>query len=328
MLIELGGPRAQPPAAQASPFALGGALPGSSLARPSASAIDALSTEDRSHEEGEGSDNHSGSSNGAQDSPVGRLGTTHRHTVPTTTPESAGSSSHRSNGRYAVGKHSSSPAAAHAPLHSGGLLGTLPGLSVHKSPVNSLNEDEEKGGEGSSNGPGDSNSSHGKKASPYRHSSSSSGSGGRSATGRMSAGNANPSARAAAAAAVPAGFPRHLICGICERPLQDPVRLHGKIPSEIRPFSGGGDIIGVVCIASWHIMHGVSRVQLCVCACLAGAVALRRLVRAARGAHLAPAQRLHLSVDWPTAGGGRAPGRSGHRARGERNMQGTWVGLE
>ena len=263
MLIELGGPRAQPPAAQASPFALGGALPGSSLARPSASAIDALSTEDRSHEEGEGSDNHSGSSNGAQDSPVGRLGTTHRHTVPTTTPESAGSSSHRSNGRYAVGKHSSSPAAAHAPLHSGGLLGTLPGLSVHKSPVNSLNEDEEKGGEGSSNGPGDSNSSHGKKASPYRHSSSSSGSGGRSATGRMSAGNANPSARAAAAAAVPAGFPRHLICGICERPLQDPVRLHGKIPSEIRPFSGGG--ISLVLFAS---PRGISCMAYHVCNCV------------------------------------------------------------
>jgi len=233
MLIELGGPRAQPPTAQASPFALSGALPGSSLARPSASAIDALSTD------GDGDHSHSGgsSSTNAQESPVGRSGTTH-HMVPTTTPESTGSNG-RSNGRYAVGIHSSSSpaAAANTPLHSGGLLGTLPGLSAHKSPAKNLNEDhdEEKSGEdGHSDSHGHSSNSQlqeakaesgllgsGKKVSPYRHSSSSSSGGG---TGRMSAGQANPSARAAAAAAVPAGFPRHLLCGICERPLQDPVR--------------------------------------------------------------------------------------------------------
>jgi hypothetical protein len=63
----------------------------------------------------------------------------------------------------------------------------------------------------------------------------------------------------------------------------------------------------------------------CVCVYFApGAVAVRRFVRAARCAHLAPAQRLDLSVDRPTSGGGGTSGRSRRRARGTGQIQGLF----
>jgi len=257
VISDLGGPDALPSPNQ-PPFVFGSSL---NLSRPSTSFAD---DEDDEDEGNCGRDEDEDQGGGCRDSGVEDTRVSNDQAPAIATPKAKTQPLASGHGSGAKGEGGGGPPSSpnNALLHSGDLLGNLPGLSAHKSPSSPEAKSGDGGGsspeakENSSSSPAssterrllnefagstisgnldsdsridDAGGHRGKGQRTHRSGGSGGGKGGggdgrRRAPGRLSAGGANPSARAAAAAEVPEGFPRRLLCGICERPLTDPVR--------------------------------------------------------------------------------------------------------